>query len=263
MSEPVITGEAVALDLQPATFASRAVSGVIDLVIQGFVLTFGIGYVGAAASGLDDAALAALGLAAVVAVIVGYPLAMETATRGRTIGKFAMGLRTVRDDGGPIRFRQALVRALLEVIEVWTLSGTPALISSLASSRGKRLGDHLAGTYVVRERGAAARSVPAVMPWHLVPWAQAADIAPLPDRLAISVRQFLSRAPSMHLPSRAAMAYGLAEQVSAHVAPPPPAGTHPEDYLAAVLAERRRRDEIRLARDAALVARLTGRMSPG
>jgi uncharacterized RDD family membrane protein YckC len=260
VTEPVVTGEAVALDLQPATFASRAVSGVIDLLIQGFVLSFGLSYLAAVAEGLDDAALAAVLLVAVVGVIVGYPLAMETATRGRTVGKFAMGLRTVRDDGGPIRFRQALVRALLEVIEVWTLSGTPALISSLLSSRGKRLGDHLAGTYVVRERGAAAQSFPAVMPWHLVPWAQAADIAPLPDRLAIAVRQFLSRAPSMHLPSRAAMAHGLAAQVSEHVAPAPPPGTHPEAYLAAVLAERRRRDEIRLARDAALVARLTGRI---
>jgi uncharacterized RDD family membrane protein YckC len=263
VSEPVIIGEAVALDLQPATFASRAVSGVIDLAIQLVTLFFVLGFVGAVGSQLDDAAVAAVLLVAFVAVIVGYPLIMETATRGRTAGKFAMGLRTVRDDGGPIRFRQALVRALLEVVEVWTLSGTPALISSLASSRGKRLGDHLAGTYVVRERGAAAPSRPPMMPWHLVPWAQAADIAPLPDRLAISVRQFLSRAPSMHLPSRAAMAFGLAGEVSSYVAPQPPPGTHPEDYLAAVLAERRRRDEIRLARDAALVARLTGRRSHG
>ena len=34
-SAAIVTGEAVALDLQPATFASRAVSGVIDLIVQG------------------------------------------------------------------------------------------------------------------------------------------------------------------------------------------------------------------------------------
>jgi uncharacterized RDD family membrane protein YckC len=260
LSEPVVTGEAVALDLQPATFASRAVSGVIDLVVQVVGLLavgFAIGLVG---SGLDDAALAALGLAGSLAVIVGYPVVFETLSRGRTLGKLTMGLRTVRDDGGPIRFRQAFVRALLEVVEVWTLFGSPALISSLASARGKRLGDHLAGTYVVRERGASARSLPPMMPWHLVGWAQVTDIGRIPDALAVSVRQFLGRAPSMHLGARQAMAHSLAGQVAAYVRPPPPVQTHPEDYLAAVLAERRRRDGLRLAREAALVARLTGRL---
>ena len=190
---------------------------------------------------------------------MGYPLAMETLTRGRTLGKLAMGLRTVRDDGGPIRFRQALVRALLEVVEVWLLVGSPALISSLASSRGKRLGDLLAGTYVVRERGVTQRTPPPQMPYELAGWAQLADIGRIPDQLAVGVRQFLGRAPSMHLDARRTMGWALAGELSAYVAPLPPAATHPEAFLAAVLAERRRRDEIRLARDAALVARLTGR----
>jgi uncharacterized RDD family membrane protein YckC len=259
VSEPIVTGEAVALDLQPAAFASRAVSGLLDLLVQGSALFFVIVTVSAASTGLDDAAAAAVGLTASIAVIVGYPVVFETLTRGRTLGKLAMGLRTVRDDGGPIRFRHALVRALLEVVEVWALLGSPALISSLASSRGKRLGDHLAGTFVVRERGAATRSSPPMMPWRLAGWALAADLGRIPDALAVAVRQFLGRAPSMHLPSRQAMAVALADELSAYVAPPPPAPTHPEEFLAAVLAERRRRDEIRLARDAALVARLTGR----
>jgi len=34
---------------------------------------------------------------------------METVTRGRTLGKIALGLRVVRDDGGPIVFRQRRV----------------------------------------------------------------------------------------------------------------------------------------------------------
>ena len=47
-----------------------------------------------------------------VLAIVGYPVIFETATRGRTLGKMALGLRVVSDDGGPERFRQALFRAL-------------------------------------------------------------------------------------------------------------------------------------------------------
>jgi hypothetical protein len=46
--------------------------------------------------------------------------------------------------------------------------------------------------------------------------------------------------------------------VAPYVAPPPPAGTHPETFLAAVLAERRRRDVARLAREQATRQRLAG-----
>ncbi len=254
-----MTGEAVALDLQPATFASRAVSGFLDLALQTAAL-FAVVYLDSKVTrSMDDAAATAFVLVTLVAVVVGYPLVMETLTRGRTLGKLAMGLRTVRDDGGPIRFRQALVRALLEVVEVWVLVGSPALVCSLASSRGKRLGDLLAGTYVVRERGVAQRSRPPQMPYELADWARLADIGRIPGDVAVGARQFLSRAPRMHPDARAGMGWALATQVASYVAPPPPVGTHPEAYLAAVLAERRRRDEVRLARDAELVRRLTGR----
>ena len=57
----------------------------------------------------------------------------------------ALGLRVVRDDGGPIRFRHALVRGLVGVVEIWLTVGAVALVVSLASSQGKRLGDFLAG----------------------------------------------------------------------------------------------------------------------
>jgi uncharacterized RDD family membrane protein YckC len=258
-SSQIVTGEAVALDLQPAAFASRAVSGALDVGAQ-LVTLFVVIYLDSKLfASLDDAAGSAVALVSVLAVVLGYPLVMETLTRGRTLGKLAMGLRTVRDDGGPIRFRQALVRALLEIVEVWLLIGSPALIASLMSARGKRLGDLLAGTYVVRERGVTQRVPPPAMPYELAGWAQIADIGRIPDQLAVGVRQFLGRAGSMQLDARQSMGWAMAREVSAYVAPLPPAATHPEAFLAAVLAERRRRDEVRLARDAALVARLTGR----
>jgi hypothetical protein len=100
------------------------------------------------------------------------------------------------------------------------------------------------------------------MPWPLAGWAAAADIAPLPDGLALAVRQFLDRAPTLNPASRAALGSQLVGQVMAHVAPAPPPGHHPETVLAAVTAERRRRDEDRLARDEALRARLRGRRAP-
>ena len=112
---------------------------------------------------------------------------------GRTIGKFALGIRTVRDDAGPISFHHAFMRHLLSVIEIWVLSGVPALVCALVSSKGKRLGDLVAGTYVVRDRFSLRLPWPVEMPPHLARWAASADIAPLPDSLALALRQLLGR----------------------------------------------------------------------
>ncbi|HSR24524.1 MAG TPA: RDD family protein, partial [Candidatus Eisenbacteria bacterium] len=148
----LVTGEAVVLELRLAKLASRALALAIDLMVQ-LGLLFVVAFVAAGvAAGADDALAAAIGLVLYVLVIVGYPVAFETLTRGRTLGKLALGLRVVREDGGPIRFRHAFVRGLLAVVEIWMTFGSIALITSLASSKGKRVGDYLAGTVVVRER---------------------------------------------------------------------------------------------------------------
>ena len=190
-------------------------------------------------------------------VLVALPTALETLTRGKTIGKWALGLRAVRDDAGPITFRQSLVRALVGFVEIWVFLGVPALLCSLVSAKGKRLGDMVAGTYVVRERFPFPPMRPVMMPPQLAHWAAGADIAPLPDTLALATRQFLMRASTLNPASRATLGTQLLAQTLAYVAPQPPAGHHPETVLAAVLAERRRRDEQRLARDAGLRARLS------
>jgi len=149
-----------------------------------------------------------------------------------------------------------LTRALIGFVEIWALSGVPALVSGLVSSKGKRLGDYAAGTYVVRERVHMTLPPPPMMPPHLADWAAGADIARLPDGLAMAVRQFLMRAPLLSPQSRVALGVQLHDEVVAYLAPQPPAGTHPELVLAAVIADRRRRDSIRLQRDAALRRRL-------
>lgn len=251
-----MTGEAVELDLRPASFATRALSGLLDVVAQGLLLVAVFWAAAGTLEALDGAASAALGLVLTVAVLVLLPVTVETLTRGRTPGKLAMGLRTVRDDGGPIRFRHAVVRGLVEFVEVWLTFGVPALISSLASPRGKRLGDVAAGTYVVRERSAVRGTAPVTMPPALAGWAATADVGRLPDGLALSVRQLLGRSAGLHPASRAALGAELARRVSSYVAPPPPPGTPTEAFLAAVLVRRRERDQARLAREDALRRRV-------
>ena len=255
-ADDLVTGEAVALELPAAGIAMHALAGFLDVVVALLALGIGLFVVPLLTPGADDAIVGVATTVLVVLIFVALPTSMETLTRGRSVGKFAMGLRTVRDDAGPIGFRQALTRALIGFVEIWLLLGVPALISGLVSSKGKRLGDHAAGTYVVRERVHLTLPPPPMMPPALAGWAAGADIAPLPDGLAMAVRQFLMRASLLSPPSRAALGVQLYDEVVTYLAPTPPVGIHRELVLAAVIADRRQRDTIRLQRDAALRRRL-------
>lgn len=257
--DDLVTGEAVALDLPPAGLAIRMVSGLLDVLVTVVLLVAAL-LVSMTATLHTDAALAWVAwIGTLVTVFLVVPTAVETLTGGRSLGKLACGLRTVRDDAGPITAQHAFVRALLALVEVYAASGVPAFFSMLLSARGKRLGDHAAGTYVVRERVHLRLAPPAPMPPHLAGWARAADMTTLPVGLALAVRQYLGRLPTLDPASRVRVGDQLAEQVAPYVAPAPPAGTAPEDFLGAVVASRRERDQARLAREADLRRRLTRR----
>ena len=280
--EEIVTGEAVILDLPCARFPTRILARLIDMLVE--IAAVGVivilAAIGAATHSLDTASTAAVLIAGLVLVIVGYPVAFETLSRGRTLGKLALGLRVVADDGGPERFRQALVRALAGAIECWTLIGVPALITSMLSARGKRLGDVFAGTFVLRERAPRPAAAPYQVPLHragdhpagfhgaggpphpaatpmdpgLRPWAASLDLSGLPDSLAASAASYLSRYWQLNEDARDHLGWQLAADVAARVSPPPPPGLPPVAYLHTVLAERRNREFARLTPSVSPVA---------
>ncbi|TDQ51785.1 putative RDD family membrane protein YckC [Actinomycetospora succinea] len=244
-------GEAVELDVRTARLPSRALGFALDALIMLALLFAVLLVTELLGAEVDDALTAAVGLAITVGVFVGYPLLWETLTRGRSPGKYAMGLRVVRTDGGPIVFRHALARALAGFIVDFGLlsffTGVIGIVVSASTARGQRIGDLLAGTIVVRER-LPRTGLPGLPPPdpRLAAWAQRCELADLPDDLALAARQFLVRAGQLAPPMRAQLGGRLAADVAARVAPPPPPGTPPEAYLLAVLGERRRRETARL-----------------
>ncbi len=243
----VVTGEAVVLDLRLARLASRSLALAIDLAVQLALMFGGVFVIAGAVTVVDDSLAAAIGLVFYLGVVVGYPVAWETFTRGRSPGKMALGLRVVREDGGPERFRQAFVRGLLAVVEIWITFGVVALVTSLASTQGRRVGDYLAGTVVIHERVPVHAAPVAAMPPQLAGWAQGLDLSRVPDALALEARQFLGRAHELAPEVRERMGTRIAQALAAVVAPAPPAGVPAWAFVAAVLAERRRREAARLA----------------
>ncbi|MCX4881189.1 RDD family protein [Streptomyces sp. NBC_00847] len=242
MSE-LVTGEAVALELRPARLPSRGLAVLLDLAVAVVVyIVLTIALVASTAS-LDDAAQTAASITSFVLVMVGGPIAVETLSHGRSLGKMACGLRVVRDDGGPIRFRHALVRGGIGFVEILMTFGVIACIASLVSARGRRLGDVFAGTLVVRER------VP-VVPTGFVPpppiWLagrfSGADLSAVPDGLWLAIRQYLTRMQQLDPQVGSAMAERLASDLAARTGTPVPQGVPSAAYLAAVVQERQARE---------------------
>ena len=257
--ELMITGEAVALEVTPASVGLRLLSGLIDygLYAGGAVLSLATWSTvqQRLSPGMSNAVAVAQISVLILTCTVVIPLTIEVLSRGRSAGRLVTGCRVVRDDGGAIRLRHCLVRTLTAVIEVWLIQGIPAVCSCVVTRRGKRLGDLLAGTYVINERSGAMSVPPLIMPPELAHWAAQTDIRPLPGNLALAGRTFLQRTATLQPDARARLGADLAARVLPFVAPPPPAGTHPERFLAAVLCERRDRELAMNLHDRALEER--------
>jgi uncharacterized RDD family membrane protein YckC len=243
--ESMVTGDAVVLDVQIAQLPVRALAALIDLTVIFIAYLIGLVLWALTISNLDDALSAAVLIVFTVLSLVGYPVVFEVATRGRSLGKMALGLRVVSDDGGPERFRQAFFRALSGFVEIWMFAGAPAVICSMLSAKGKRVGDVFAGTMVVSERG-PKMPPPVPMPPELAWWASSLQLSGLRPEQAELARQFLSRAGQLEPTLRDQMAHRIYAEVVAQISPPPPPSAPPPLVLAAVLAERHRRELARL-----------------
>ncbi|MEU4093704.1 RDD family protein [Streptomyces sp. NPDC026673] len=244
----LVTGEAVELGLHTAKLPSRVLAAALDGVVYiGGYLIVSVVLAFATAS-MDEAMVMAVYVASLVLVLIGVPIAVETLSRGRSLGKLACGLRVVRDDGGPIRFRHALVRGAVGVVEIQMFLGVIACIASLVSARGRRIGDVFAGTLVVRERipvPRAPRPLPPAPPW-LAGQLAGVDLSAVPEGLWLAVRQYLSRMHQLDPQVGWSMAGRLAADVVACTGATVPDGTPPAAFLAAVVAERQARDARRV-----------------
>jgi len=231
----IVTPEAVVLAFDTAGLGSRMIAKIIDLVIQGAALA--VVFVAAAALGSTSVGLAGayFGL---FAVLFAYPIAIETLWRGKSVGKAAMGLRVVTVEGAPIRFRHALIRGALSILDLYLTSGALAVFMVLGTKRNQRLGDLVAGTLVLRERtGAAAPSAATFwVPWGWEAYAATLDVSGLTATEYQAVRSFLLRAPTLDPWTRDRVARELADPVSRRLRHTPPPGVAAEGFLACVAA---------------------------
>lgn len=154
----VETPEQVVFSYTIAGIGSRAAAALVDYLIC-FLLFTALAilvvlpvraFSRTSASGAWMLALLVLGQ---FAIVWGYYVLFEGLADGQTPGKKRLGLRVVQDGGYSVTFSASAVRNLLRIIDLQPgfTYGIGILAAALSKS-GKRLGDTLAGTIVVRER---------------------------------------------------------------------------------------------------------------
>ncbi|MCC7000540.1 MAG: stage II sporulation protein M [Gemmatimonadaceae bacterium] len=157
----VETPELVVLSYDIAGVGSRVAAAVIDLLIV-VVCSFALSLFAArmveglpSYANVERATGWALAVVALIQFIAlwAYYVLFEALADGRTPGKRLMHLRVVRDGGLSVTFGASAVRNLLRLLDLQPgIAGATGIISMILNREGKRLGDIIAGTLVVREQ---------------------------------------------------------------------------------------------------------------
>ena len=137
--------------MQAVGVGRRAVAVIIDgvlLAIVFYAIAYGTGNTNAAGFSMT-------GAPALISIVIGlgYFIGME-ATKGATVGKMAMGLRVVKQDGTAMDWQASIIRNLLRIIDGFCFYLVGAIIVWVTKSK-QRLGDLAAHTLVVSSKAAA------------------------------------------------------------------------------------------------------------
>lgn len=226
----IITPENVPLELELANPLERAVALLIDTFIVAtiaipvaailtslsgtgtFRTIFGIGELSA---GVRFALLYALVLPL---LIVAYHGLLESLWGGQTLGKKALNLRVIRNDGTVPDLAASLIRNALRLIDYMPFTCGVGFTVMLLSAQFRRLGDYAAGTLVIREGRVSApliqeEELPPMELEVLTPLA-VANLSRLSDEQVLALRYFLLRAPQLPQDLREQTARELANKVA-------------------------------------------------
>ena len=230
------TPEHVMLDYEIAGVGSRVLAALADwLVVFALVLatTLSVGVFRG-----NSKWVVALAIAVIYGILWGYFTLFEGLWQGQTPGKWWLGIRVIRDTGHGITLSEAAARNLLLPIDVLGLIG---VILIAVDSKGRRLGDLIAGTVVVRDRPMLAPS-PARPREESPARLEESGTPQLSDDEFHLLREFSGRAPTLPPTVRAGFARRFAERFAArHPERSPDDIVFLEQLYASELARRRGR----------------------
>lgn len=200
----------MALDYEIAGIGSRAAAALVDQVITGVIVSAVMllgGLLAALGPGLGTIPEAVL-LGIAFATWYGYFIFFEAFRGGQTPGKRMLGIRVVSESGQAVSRSGAVVRNLLRIADFLPPPYLGGGLLVALHPRGRRLGDIVGGTVVVRDRPAEQR--PATSAAEPTP--ATLESPELSDREFSLLEGFLVRAPQLAPDARGRLAAGLAQR---------------------------------------------------
>jgi len=140
-----------------------------------------------------------------------YFLGLETMMKGQTPGKKFMGIRVIRNTGGHPGFFSILLRNLMLIADFFPLFFAAGIMSMFAHPQEKRLGDVVAGTWVVMEKK-TPKPLPQPVPLSSKELELLQALPPLPTEKINALELFLQRRHHLDPDARAAIAQRLLNQ---------------------------------------------------
>lgn len=147
-SNDIITGQYVTIEQYPASAADRLLARMIDMFIIQMYLVAVVTVVSALPNRYMNDDTGILVLVIVLLPVVFYFPLCEIFFSGRTIGKHAQRIRVVQADGSRLKVTSALLRWVLDFLDVTLGLGLPVII---VSKKSQRIGDIAADTLVIKD----------------------------------------------------------------------------------------------------------------
>ena len=204
----IATPEGIELTLMLAGAASRFVAAMVDLVIQTVILIALLVVLAEVGphNGFVEAGFAIF----TFLVIVGYDVLFEVLNSGRTPGKMLNGLRVVQVSGHPVGFLTSSIRNVIRPIDFLPGGYLLGATLILSTRKNQRLGDIVAGTLVIRQRGARIAPLPETPPRRAPDLALGAwDTSQVSADEVATVSQFLERRTALQQEARVKLAQAL------------------------------------------------------
>jgi uncharacterized RDD family membrane protein YckC len=120
----------------------RVVAVIIDVILVGIVVT-------PISSAVFGGPLSTAASLLTMILTFAYYIFLE-GNYGQTIGKMALGIVVVTEDGDPIEYEKAAIRTVLRIVDILPAFYIVGLILVLVTDKKQRLGDLAADTIVVR-----------------------------------------------------------------------------------------------------------------
>jgi uncharacterized RDD family membrane protein YckC/uncharacterized membrane protein SpoIIM required for sporulation len=218
------TPEQTILSYTVAGVGTRVAAALADhlLIVAGMLGIFLVmSEIGSAARGRGSSSLSssagwavALSVLIVFAFVWGYYVMFEAIWDGQTPGKRWLGLRVVQDGGYSVSFGASAARNLLRVVDFFPGFYGVGLASVVISKSGKRVGDMVAGTFVVHEKLATIVATAIRAPEGV---AAAAITSRLTEEEFALLGRFMSRRTQLDPERRTAFAAQIATRFRAHL----------------------------------------------